>query len=214
MVTPEEKRRASPKSSEFTFWEAMHYFLQYILRYFSFNNSGEPSECNFQSHATFETKNNFFLQRIFCFLFQCCKKVAFSFTMISVIFMLCSSTCRDRFRTSVNVVGDSYGAGIVYHLSKDELDSFDAQQARMDDFEMAKTQSFFENNTNQTVYAHHNSILIDDCKVHFTLTDIETCMQRTPHSSVFVSLFVSVFFSVICVFGNSKCHIFIIEDIL
>ncbi|XP_059179788.1 excitatory amino acid transporter 2a [Centropristis striata] len=70
----------------------------------------------------------------------------------------------DRFRTSVNVVGDSYGAGIVYHLSKDELDSFD-QQARMEDFEMAKTQSFFENNSNQTVYAHHNSILIDDCKV-------------------------------------------------
>uniref|UniRef100_I3JF00 Amino acid transporter n=1 Tax=Oreochromis niloticus TaxID=8128 RepID=I3JF00_ORENI len=71
----------------------------------------------------------------------------------------------DRFRTSVNVVGDSYGAGIVYHLSKDELDTFDAQQVRMDDFEMAKTQSFFENNTNQNVYAHHNSVLIDDCKV-------------------------------------------------
>ncbi|KAF3686724.1 Excitatory amino acid transporter 2 GLT-1 [Channa argus] len=70
----------------------------------------------------------------------------------------------DRFRTSVNVVGDSYGAGIVYYLSKDELDTFDAQQSRMDDFEMAKTQSFFENNTNQNVYAH-NSILIDDCKV-------------------------------------------------
>uniref|UniRef100_A0A3B3UN75 Amino acid transporter n=1 Tax=Poecilia latipinna TaxID=48699 RepID=A0A3B3UN75_9TELE len=82
----------------------------------------------------------------------------------------------DRFRTSVNVVGDSYGAGIVYYLSKDELDMYDAQQTRMDDFEMAKTQSFFENNTNQNMYAHHNSILIDDCKVHFTLTDIETCM--------------------------------------
>ncbi|KAM7424576.1 hypothetical protein PAMA_000768 [Pampus argenteus] len=70
----------------------------------------------------------------------------------------------DRFRTSVNVVGDSYGAGIVYHLSKDELDSFDAQQSRLDEFEMTKTQSYFENNTNQTVYTHHNSILIDDCK--------------------------------------------------
>lgn len=85
-------------------------------------------------------------------------------------------TCRDRFRTSVNVIGDSYGAGIVYHLSKHELDSFDSQQARMEDFEMARNQSFYENNTNQNVYAHHNSILIDDCKVHFTLTDIETCM--------------------------------------
>ncbi|XP_053280777.1 excitatory amino acid transporter 2-like [Pleuronectes platessa] len=71
----------------------------------------------------------------------------------------------DRFRTSVNVVGDSYGAGIVYHLSKHELDSFDAQQARMDEFEMAKTQSFYENNSNQNVYTNHNSILIDDCKV-------------------------------------------------
>ena len=85
-------------------------------------------------------------------------------------------TRRDRFRTSVNVVGDSYGAGIVYHLSKDELDSFDAQQGRMDEFEMAKTQSFYENNSNQNVYTNHNSILIDDCKVHFMLTDIETCM--------------------------------------
>ncbi|XP_072320709.1 excitatory amino acid transporter 2a [Eucyclogobius newberryi] len=72
----------------------------------------------------------------------------------------------DRFRTSVNVIGDSYGAGIVYHLSKDELDSFDAQQ-KVEDFEMAKTQSFFENNSNQSEYANHNSILIDDCKVGY-----------------------------------------------
>ena len=28
---------------------------------------------------------------------------------------------RDRFRTLTNVTGDSLGAGIVYHLSKDEL---------------------------------------------------------------------------------------------
>ncbi|KAK7912796.1 hypothetical protein WMY93_013007 [Mugilogobius chulae] len=72
----------------------------------------------------------------------------------------------DRFRTSVNVIGDSYGAGIVYHLSKDELDTFDAQQ-KIEDFEMAKTQSYFENNSNQNVYANHNSILIDDCKVGY-----------------------------------------------
>ncbi|KAL6461472.1 hypothetical protein MHYP_G00296160 [Metynnis hypsauchen] len=72
----------------------------------------------------------------------------------------------DRFRTSVNVVGDSYGAGIVYHLSKDELDMFDAQQ-KADDFEMTKTQSFYENNTNHGVYVSRNScpqVLIDDCK--------------------------------------------------
>merc|ERR1712173_339745 len=28
----------------------------------------------------------------------------------------------DRFRTAINVLGDSIGAGLVYHLSKDELD--------------------------------------------------------------------------------------------
>lgn len=30
----------------------------------------------------------------------------------------------DRFRTAINVLGDSIGAGLVYHLSKDELDDF------------------------------------------------------------------------------------------
>ena len=29
--------------------------------------------------------------------------------------------CRDRFRTVVNVLGDAIGAGIVAHLSRDEL---------------------------------------------------------------------------------------------
>merc|ERR1719445_2043244 len=31
----------------------------------------------------------------------------------------------DRFRTAINVLGDSIGAGIVYHLSKNELESMD-----------------------------------------------------------------------------------------
>ncbi|KAF5906580.1 inactive serine protease PAMR1-like isoform X1, partial [Clarias magur] len=73
----------------------------------------------------------------------------------------------DRFRTSVNVIGDSFGAGIVYHLTKEELNTFDAQQTRTDDFEMTKSQSFYENNTNHGVYASYNScpqVLIDDCK--------------------------------------------------
>merc|ERR1719187_1246274 len=30
----------------------------------------------------------------------------------------------DRFRTTINVLGDSLGAGLVYHLSRDELDDF------------------------------------------------------------------------------------------
>uniref|UniRef100_A0A672PKY9 Amino acid transporter n=1 Tax=Sinocyclocheilus grahami TaxID=75366 RepID=A0A672PKY9_SINGR len=83
----------------------------------------------------------------------------------------------DRFRTSVNVVGDSYGAGIVYHLSKAELDALDAQHGKSDDIEMmTKTQSYYddlknhhENNSNQCVYAAQNSVLLDDCKVQVTL---------------------------------------------
>ncbi|XP_041745439.2 excitatory amino acid transporter 2-like isoform X3 [Coregonus clupeaformis] len=63
----------------------------------------------------------------------------------------------DRFRTSVNVVGDSYGAGIVYHLSKAELDELDATHGKSDDIEMMnKTSSYYddlknhhENNSNQ-----------------------------------------------------------------
>jgi hypothetical protein len=33
-----------------------------------------------------------------------------------------------RFRTTVNVLGDAIGAGIVYHLSKKELDEMDQQE--------------------------------------------------------------------------------------
>lgn len=91
---------------------------------------------------------------------------------------------RDRFRTSVNVVGDSFGAGIVYHMSKAELEALDAQHGKSDDIEMmTKTPSYYddlknhhENNSNQCVYAAHNSVLVDECKVQLTLTDIETCI--------------------------------------
>ncbi|XP_041453204.1 excitatory amino acid transporter 2-like [Lytechinus variegatus] len=38
----------------------------------------------------------------------------------------------DRCRTSINVVGDSYGAGIVYHLSKQELDTPDKGEAELE----------------------------------------------------------------------------------
>ncbi|XP_037539330.1 excitatory amino acid transporter 2 isoform X1 [Nematolebias whitei] len=89
----------------------------------------------------------------------------------------------DRFRTSVNVVGDSYGAGIVYHLSKAELDELDAHMAKSDDIEMmTKTQAYYddmknhhENNSNQCVLtptasttataSANNSVLVDECKV-------------------------------------------------
>ncbi|NWI18320.1 EAA2 protein, partial [Crypturellus soui] len=78
----------------------------------------------------------------------------------------------DRMRTSVNVVGDSFGAGIVYHLSKAELDSIDSHHKGHEDIEMTKTQSIYddmknhrENNSNQCVYAAHNSVIVDECKV-------------------------------------------------
>jgi len=35
----------------------------------------------------------------------------------------------DRIRTSINVLGDAFGAGVVYHLSKAELDKWDAEHA-------------------------------------------------------------------------------------
>uniref|UniRef100_A0A8C6XDJ6 Amino acid transporter n=1 Tax=Naja naja TaxID=35670 RepID=A0A8C6XDJ6_NAJNA len=89
----------------------------------------------------------------------------------------------DRMRTSVNVVGDSFGAGIVYHLSKAELENIDAHHKIHEDIEMTKTQSIYddlknhrENNSNQCVYTAHNSVIIDECKVPFTFMDIETCI--------------------------------------
>lgn len=90
---------------------------------------------------------------------------------------------RDRMRTSVNVVGDSFGAGIVYHLSKSELDTIDSQHRVHEDIEMTKTQSIYddlknhrESNSNQCVYAAHNSVIVDECKVSFPFMDIETCI--------------------------------------
>lgn len=55
--------------------------------------------------------------------------------------------CRDRIRTSINVLGDSYGAGIVYHLSKKELDEQD-RKAQLEALE-AKEAGQEEEETNQ-----------------------------------------------------------------
>lgn len=37
---------------------------------------------------------------------------------------------RDRLRTSVNVLGDAFGAGIVHHLSKEDLAREDEEEER------------------------------------------------------------------------------------
>ncbi|XP_058858073.1 excitatory amino acid transporter 2-like isoform X3 [Acipenser ruthenus] len=58
----------------------------------------------------------------------------------------------DRLRTSVNVVGDSFGAGIVYHLSKAELDSLDAQQGHPEEMELTKTQVTLATNGSTAEY--------------------------------------------------------------
>lgn len=34
---------------------------------------------------------------------------------------MCFCLCRDRFRTAVNVLGDAFGAGIVEHLSRNDI---------------------------------------------------------------------------------------------
>lgn len=40
---------------------------------------------------------------------------------------------RDRFRTTVNVLGDSIGAGVVEHLSRDDLRKYDSCNGAVDD---------------------------------------------------------------------------------
>lgn len=51
----------------------------------------------------------------------------------------CCSVLRDRFRTVINVLGDCFGAGIVFHYSKADLQRMDeedrAQQENSSDSE-------------------------------------------------------------------------------
>ena len=39
--------------------------------------------------------------------------------------------CRDRIRTSINVLGDSIGAGVVEHLSQEDLKSMDKETEKV-----------------------------------------------------------------------------------
>jgi len=46
--------------------------------------------------------------------------------------LLVSRRFSDRIRTSINVLGDSYGAGIIYHLCRDELQQQDDEREQAD----------------------------------------------------------------------------------
>ncbi|XP_038663322.1 excitatory amino acid transporter 2-like isoform X1 [Scyliorhinus canicula] len=78
----------------------------------------------------------------------------------------------DRMRTSVNVVGDSFGAGIVFHLSKEELANIDAQHAQADNEKLIKsvftrdgTKTFQESYTNPSNFSGNNLVQTEDGKV-------------------------------------------------
>ncbi|XP_043562200.1 excitatory amino acid transporter 2-like isoform X1 [Chiloscyllium plagiosum] len=78
----------------------------------------------------------------------------------------------DRMRTSVNVVGDSFGAGIVFHLSREELANIDAQHARLEEERLLKavvlhdgTKAYQENNSNPGNYSGNNTVEEKDGKV-------------------------------------------------
>ena len=43
----------------------------------------------------------------------------------SFFYKSCFPGINYRFRTAINVLGDSIGAGLVYHLSKKELEDFE-----------------------------------------------------------------------------------------
>jgi solute carrier family 1 (glial high affinity glutamate transporter), member 2 len=52
--------------------------------------------------------------------------------LINVLYVVSSSSLfRDRIRTSVNILGDGIGAGVVDHLVRAELDSTDLEEGRM-----------------------------------------------------------------------------------
>jgi len=67
----------------------------------------------------------------------------------SVAVILSVDWLLDRFRTAINVLGDSLGAGIVAHLSKDELaemDRAEVDRTELGDIEMEKTNGIEKTN--------------------------------------------------------------------
>ncbi|KAL0115266.1 hypothetical protein PUN28_010672 [Cardiocondyla obscurior] len=62
----------------------------------------------------------------------------------------------DRIRTSINVLGDGYGAGIVYHLSKAELDKMD-EERRLEGLETGKPLDITTESCREDTEAHEQT---------------------------------------------------------
>ncbi|XP_029674740.1 excitatory amino acid transporter-like [Formica exsecta] len=62
----------------------------------------------------------------------------------------------DRIRTSINVLGDGYGAGIVYHLSKAELDKMD-EERRLEALEIGRPFEIATEGHQQETIAHEQT---------------------------------------------------------
>jgi len=59
----------------------------------------------------------------------CCSLIVYRCSRVASL--SCCYGNRDRIRTSVNVLGDSFGAGIVDHLSRAELAKMDSERAEI-----------------------------------------------------------------------------------
>ncbi len=66
------------------------------------------------------------------------KKIATIFLSIATFSSPPPGAVRNRFRTAINVLGDALGAGIVYHLSRSELEKLSDADADAEEGEAKK----------------------------------------------------------------------------
>lgn len=69
--------------------------------------------------------NSFWLSTGYCKL----KKLSYMIAPLPNLLYKKILFCSDRFRTSVNVLGDSIGCGVVAHLSRHDLKKLDSDKA-------------------------------------------------------------------------------------